>query len=86
MRITEHKTTGVTLGVLDKGIELMEDLVSVTFYDYNNTPHTVFAHRDGPFKTPEDIVSAWYQHTLHTNPAEHDDATPEHTPTEGQVN
>lgn len=64
--IIEHKPHNVTIGVLDKTMQLYEDLQSVTFADVLGTLHTVFAHTEGPFQTPEDIVKAFEQGILHT--------------------
>lgn len=63
--IVNVKQSGVTTGVLDKTLAVLEDLMSVTFTDLFGTPHTVYAHKDGPFKKPEDAVAAWENGTLH---------------------
>lgn len=80
MRILNVKQGGVTRGVLDKGVQLLEHLTEVTFEDYLGTPHTVFAHSNGPFQTAEEIADAWLDHSLHD--AENDPAqvTPTATP------
>lgn len=64
-RIIAHKTDAVTLGVIDKNLAVHEDLQQVTFDDIHGTRHTVHAHKDGPFGSPEDIVAAFYDGTLH---------------------
>lgn len=70
MRILNVKDAGVTRGVVNDSLKLEPNLREVTFLDFGGVPHTVFAHTDGPFKTPEDIVQAWYDGTLHDEPAE----------------
>lgn len=69
-RVLNVKTSGVTRGVYDKDLTLAQDLTEVTFEDELGTPHTVYAHREGPFKTPEQIIEAWGNHTLHDLPEE----------------
>ena len=64
--VVEHKPGNVMVGVLDKNVQLHEWLQSVTFKDVFDTLHTVFAHKDGPFQTAEEIVQAFYDGTLHT--------------------
>jgi hypothetical protein len=64
--IVEHKPHNVTIGVLDKSLKLFEDLQSVTFRDIFGTPHTVYAHVNGPFQTAEQIVAAHADGILHT--------------------
>jgi hypothetical protein len=64
--IIEHKPHNITIGVLDKSVQLHEDLQSVTYADRNGTYHTVHAHVNGPFGSPEDIVAAAENGTLHT--------------------
>lgn len=70
MRILNVKDTAVTRGVLDKSVDVCHDLVEVTYVDDSNTPHTVFAHKEGPFDTPESIVEAHRNGTLHLDPNE----------------
>ena len=65
-RIIAHKKSHVVLGVLDRDAQVLEDRQSVTFADHNGTAHTVFAHVNGPFTTPEDIVKAHAEGVLHT--------------------
>ena len=67
-RILNVRTEGVTQGVLGGDFALKQDLVEVTFEDANGVPHTIFAHKSGRFQTPEDIVRAWENHELDTNP------------------
>lgn len=64
-KIIEHKDAAVTLGVLDRTLDVHPDLQQVTFDDVFGTRHTVHAHRDGPFGSPDDIVQAWSEGTLH---------------------
>lgn len=64
--IVEHKQENVTLGVTDKDLRIAPELTQTTFTDVFGTLHTVFAHRDGPFKTAEEIVAAFENGTLHT--------------------
>lgn len=71
-RILSTKDRGVTVGVVDKGLRLAEDYREVTFEDFQGTPHTVYAHVNGPWQSPEDIVAAWYAHELHADPVPHD--------------
>jgi len=66
-RIIEHKDAAVTLGVLDRTLDVHPDLQQVTFDDVHGTRHTVHAHRHGPFGSPEDIVQAWQDGTLHAH-------------------
>lgn len=68
MRILAVKTEAVTIGVLDKDVSHEPDLIEVTYLDDNNVPHTVFGHRNGPFNTPEAIVAAHQDGTLHGEP------------------
>lgn len=70
MRILNTKAEAVTRGVLDKDVQVAHDLVEVTYVDDSNTPHTVFAHKDGPFSDPEAIVAAHRDGTLHVEPRE----------------
>jgi hypothetical protein len=71
--ILEHRTSNVTTGVIDKNVIAHDNLVSVTFLDKNDTAHTVFAHKEGPFQTAEDIVRGWETGILHVY-ATHQDA------------
>jgi hypothetical protein len=71
--IVSHKPHNVTIGVLDKSVQLYENLQSVTFTDRNGTAHTVNAHVDGPFDSPEAIVAAFENGVLHVF-ASHDAA------------
>ena len=71
-RIVNTQTDGVALGVIDKNPTFHPELVGVTFEDDAGTPHTVYAHREGPFQSPEDIVKAWQNGTLHTDKESHD--------------
>lgn len=66
-KIIEHKEAAVTLGVLDRTLDVHPDLQQVTFEDVLGTRHTVHAHREGPFKSPEDIVQAWHDGVLHAH-------------------
>lgn len=59
------KPHNVTTGVIDKNVLTHEDMQSVTFTDRNGTPRTVFAHVNGPFGSPEDIVKAAEDGILH---------------------
>lgn len=77
-RITATNDEYVTLGVTDKDLRPHTDLRSVTFTDHNGTPHTVHAHKDGPFGTPDEIVNAWEQGALHPF-ADHDTAIAYHS-------
>ena len=70
MKVLSTRNTGVARGVFDKDLQVAADLVEVTFADYLGIPHTVYAHAQGPFKTAEAIVQAWYEGTLHDRPAE----------------
>lgn len=63
--ILAHKQNNVTTGVLDKSIVTHENLQSVTFLDKNDVAHTVFAHVNGPFHSPAEIVKAWEDGILH---------------------
>lgn len=83
-RILNVKNAGVTLGVHDKDLVLAQDLIEVTFEDSIGVPHTVYAHRDGPFRTPEDVVHAWEQHELHIEP-EHVEKSAQPAPPAGGV-
>jgi hypothetical protein len=65
--IVEHRPHNVTIGVMDKSLKLYEELQSVTFADVFGTLHTVFAHVNGPFTTPEEIVRAFFDGVLHTH-------------------
>ena len=65
-RILDTMDSHVTLGVLDKDAHVVEHLKSVTFLDDSGTAHTVFAHVDGPFRTAEEMVTAWLDGYLHT--------------------
>lgn len=64
-KIVAHNADYVTLGVLDRTLQLHPELQSVTFTDQNGTAHTVNAHKEGPFTSPEDIVKAWEGGVLH---------------------
>ena len=64
--VVDTKPNNVTVGVIDKNVQTHENLASVTFADIFGTLHTVFANKDGPFKTPEDIVKAAEAGILHT--------------------
>lgn len=64
-RVLAYKDNSVSQGVLDKTFEAKPDLVEVTYVDHNNTPHTVYAHKDGPFKGQDAIVQAHQNGTLH---------------------
>lgn len=64
--ILDTKDNNVTEGVIDKNVQTHEKLKSVTFRDIFGTVHTVFAHADGPFRTPEDVVNAFEKGILHT--------------------
>lgn len=63
--ITNTKDNAVTLGVMDQNLRVEPDLQQVTFTDHNDTPHTVHAHKNGPFGDAEGIVKAWADGTLH---------------------
>jgi hypothetical protein len=65
-KIVDTKPHNVTVGVIDKNVVTHENLKSVTFADVFGTLHTVFAHVNGPFRTPEDVVSAFESGILHT--------------------
>lgn len=64
--VVDSKPHNVTVGVLDKNLQTHENLKSVTFADVLGTLHTVFAHKDGPFRTNEDVVKAFERGVLHT--------------------
>lgn len=72
-KILKHQTKAVTLGVIDHDFRVEPDLQSVTFADHNGTPHTVYSHKDGPFSSPEAILSAHFNGHLHPY-ADHDTA------------
>lgn len=63
--IVDTRKANVTVGVMDKNLVTHEHLKSVTFRDVFGTLHTVFAHVDGPFRTPEDVVNAFERGILH---------------------
>lgn len=69
-RILNVKDQGVTQGVIGRDLTVEQHLVEVTFEDAQGIIHTVTAHKDGPWKTAEEIVEAWGNHTLHPNPTE----------------
>lgn len=69
-RILNVKDSGVTRGVISRDAEIVADLVEVTFEDALGIPHTVFAHKNGPFQDAEAIIKAWEQHELHDRPSE----------------
>lgn len=71
-RVTEHKTTGVTLGITDKDLRLVPELQSVTFEDVHGGLHTVYAHNDGPFSSVDSILAAYHEGTLHTHESDDD--------------
>lgn len=56
----------VTLGVIDKNPQLKAELHGVTFSDVFGGIHTVFAHKDGPFANPDDVIKAFEDGVLHT--------------------
>lgn len=64
-RIVTHNEDYVTLGVVDRSLQVHPELQSVTFTDHNGTAHTVHAHKQGPFTTPDAIVQAWDDGVLH---------------------
>jgi hypothetical protein len=64
-KVVATKPNNVTEGVIDKTVQTHENMKSVTFADVFGTLHTVFAHTEGPFKTPEDVVRAFENGTLH---------------------
>ena len=70
MRILNVKDDAVTQGVLDKNVGVHPHLTEVTYVDDNGTPHTVFAHKEGPFGSPEEIAQAHRDGTLHDQPQE----------------
>lgn len=72
MLIDHVKNEGVTLGVIGRDVAAVAELVEVTFRDFDGVVHTVYAHKEGPWKTAEEIAQAWYRGELHTNPAEDD--------------
>lgn len=63
--IVAHKPHNATIGVIDKNVETHEDLQAVTYRDVHGTDHTVYAHVNGPFGSPEDIVKAAEAGVLH---------------------
>lgn len=65
-RIVEVSELPITLGVTDKNLAVHPELRSVTYQDVFGTLHTVMHHVDGPFTSPEDVVSAHEDGTLHT--------------------
>lgn len=65
-KIIDIKRDAVTLGVVDRSLQIAPDLVQVTYADNNGTPHTVYSHKEGPFTSPQDVVLAHLQGTLHT--------------------
>lgn len=65
-QVIAEKPNNVTVGVIDKNVQTHENLKSVTFADIFGTLHTVFAHVNGPFHTPADVVSAFESGILHT--------------------
>lgn len=64
-RIVDTKTNAVTLGVMDKNLQVHEELGQVTFDDVFGTRHTVQYHQEGPFGSPEDVVQAHQDGILH---------------------
>src|SRR5262249_23765329 len=64
-KIIDSKSGTVTLGVVDKNLEIQPHLRQVTFEHRHDTPQTVFAHVNGPFTTAEDIVKAAVDGYLH---------------------
>lgn len=84
MRILNVKDNAVTVGVLDKNVNAYPELREVTYVGDDGTPHTVFAHKDGPFQSAEEIVQAHRDGTLHTE-AEHPDQPDEPAPPAGPV-
>lgn len=70
MRVTATRDQGVTQGVIGRDVTVEPELREVTFVDYNGVPHTVYAHKEGPFETPDDIMAAYYSGELHVNPRE----------------
>jgi hypothetical protein len=72
-RILNVKDAAVTVGTLDKTVEHKPDLLEVTFATDDGTPHTIYAHRDGPFSEPEAAVAAWLLGKLHTGSEPVDD-------------
>lgn len=66
-RITSVSEVPITLGVTDKNLAVHPELRSVTFADIFGTLHTVHYHVDGPFTTPEDVVAAHEDGTLHAH-------------------
>jgi hypothetical protein len=64
--VVAHKPHNATIGVIDKNVQTHEDLQAVTYKDIFGTLHTVFAHINGPFSTPDDIVKAAEDGILHT--------------------
>lgn len=71
-RILNVKDDAVTRGVLDKDLHTVGHVVEVTYEDVLGVPHTVYAHKDGPFKSPEDIANAHAEGRLHENAADDD--------------
>jgi len=64
-KVISVKPHNASIGVIDKEVKIHEDLKEITFGDVFGTFHTVFAHIDGPFKTPEDVVKEFEDGVLH---------------------
>jgi len=64
-KVISVKPHNASIGVIDKEVKIHEDLKEITFGDVFGTFHTVFAHVNGPFKTPEDVVKAFEDGVLH---------------------
>ena len=68
MRILAVKEHAVTRGVLDKDVGHREDEIEITFIGNDGVPHTIFAHRDGPYADPRAAIQAWEDGELHAEP------------------
>ncbi|SRR6266700_2766560 len=55
----------VTVGVIDKNPELKTELRGVTFQDIFGAVHTVYHHKDGPFKDAAAVIAAFEAGVLH---------------------
>jgi hypothetical protein len=83
VRILNVKTQGVTVGAIGHDLRLAEELIEVTFSDFQGTPHTVQVHRDGPFSDPHAAVQAWLDGTIHPNVTTTDADQPAPAPASG---
>lgn len=84
MRVLRTNDQGVSRGVINADLHAEPDLREVTFMDYQGTPHTVFVHKDGPFKSEADVLRGWATGELHDRPTETADAPDDEQGEKGQ--